>query len=258
MGTATSLALAEAGAQVVAVDYVADRLEDTEARLAAIGASCVPLLADVTDRDAVNQVVQTAAAKTGRIDYLVNVAGGTQPGDSCRLEDYPEDLYDQVMALNLNYVLVAAREAAKYMIRQGSGGGIVNFSSVNALRAAPFHAAYGAAKAAVISLTRTMAVEWGQYGIRVNAIVPGNVATPRSTPLRKGGYELSNPIPRLANPEELASVVLVLLSDLTSMVTGQAWVIDGGMTAHSPAGRLERWEKRLWDDEQERQRHGSK
>jgi NAD(P)-dependent dehydrogenase (short-subunit alcohol dehydrogenase family) len=227
---------------VIAVDFEQARLDDTEARLAAQGSPCITILANVRDVGAVESAVATAIESAGRVDHLVNVAGGNQNGEWSPLEKYPDRLWEDVMGLNLRYVVVSGREVAAHLIERGAPGSIVNFSSISALGAAPFHALYGVAKAGILALTKTMAVEWGRYGIRANAIVPGSVATPRAD--RPGSDDLAaawNPIPRRCRPDELAGAVLFLLSDLSSAITGQEIVVDNGVSARHPNGGIERF-----------------
>ena len=124
------------------------------------------------------------------------------------------------------------------MLEQGTGGAIVSIASVSGLSSAPLHAAYGAAKAGLIALTRTLAVELASSGIRVNAVAPGAVLTPRvaerQTEERRAESARSIPMARYAEPEEIAKAVVFLASDLASYVTGQTLVVDGGATAQFP------------------------
>ena len=147
--------------------------------LAASGLGCEPFTADLMDAGAAAQVVDQVLARMGRIDILVNVAGGTRHHQWSPLEDSPDSLFRDVFALNLDYVLRVSADTARHMIARGDGGAIVNFASISALHGAPYHGPYGAAKAAISAITETMAVEWARHRIRVNAIAPGSVRTPR-------------------------------------------------------------------------------
>ena len=243
IGTYTSLALAEAGAQVIAVDKSLELLADTERQIEQIGGYCYGILADVLQPNELRNAIRRSIEEAGPIHCLVNVAGGMLRGQWHRTDLYPDNTYDEVLGLNLRYVFTACREIGRHMIEEGVEGRIVNFASVSGIAGAPYHGPYGAAKAAVMSLTRSMAVEWGEFGIRVNAIAPGTVATPRN--LYKAGSEEHarswNPIPRRLEPEELAAVTLFLLSDLSSGITGQVLTVDLGASARFPLGGIERY-----------------
>jgi NAD(P)-dependent dehydrogenase (short-subunit alcohol dehydrogenase family) len=231
IGTAVSRAVAEAGGAVVALDNDADGLEVARDAVEGAGARFVGLVCDVRDEDQVDAAVQTALDGFGAVDGLVNVVGGTRASQWQRLTDYPVDDFEAVFALNLRTALLTSRAAARVMLEQGRGS-IVHIASVSGLTAAPFHASYGAAKAALVSLTRSMAVEWGRRGVRVNAVAPGTISTPRD---QAGPADPERdhvlPLGRRGSAEEIAGAVLFLLSDLAGFVTGQALAVDGGATA---------------------------
>ena len=246
MGTHTALALVEAGARVVAVDYLDERVRETEEQIAEVGGECVGITADVRDRTALKNAIAEAVAAVGQLDGLANVAGGTRPGDYFPVDKYPDDVYDEVMALNLSYVLVSSREVARHMIDRGIRGSIVSYSSIGAL-CSPYRGPYSAAKEAVIALTRTMATEWGPVGIRVNAVAPGMVRTPRIQALAGGVDDYAKvwvPLGRMCESDEVAAAALFLLSDLSSVITGQTIVADGGASTRSTLGHLSRWADR--------------
>ena len=246
IGTQTSLALAEAGATVVAVDVSEEQVRDTEARIAAAGGRCAGHVADARDAGAVARIVQESWDEHGAIDHLVNVVGGSRRGQWRRAEEYPEDMFDAVIEFNLRTHFLACREVGRRMIEHGVAGSIVNFSSIAGLHMLPYQIGYGAAKAAVINLTRALAVEWGPHGIRVNAIAPGGgIDTPRvMTPESRRedpiyGPANWNPLARSLDPEELAAAALFLVSDLASAVTGQTLTVDAGVTSRMPSGGLD-------------------
>lgn len=246
IGTDTALCLAEAGARVVAADWIEERVDEVVALLADRGHECVGLVADARDPEQANDLVARSIEAVGALRGLVNVVGGTQPGTWQRMEDYTDELYDEVLNLNLRTAFLTTRATARHMLEVGDGGSIVNFSSVSGLRAAPYHGLYGAAKAAVGSLTRTMAVEWGYSGIRVNAIAPSRVQTPRV--VRGGGTReeaIANPLRRNIEVREVANVALFLISDMSSALTGQTYNVDAGVTAESPAGPAKAFAVRL-------------
>lgn len=244
IGSAVTRALAEAGATVAAVDVTDELNEATRLDLAASGWNCETFQADLTDAGAAAQVVERVLKRMGRIEILVNVAGGTRHHQWGPLEDTPDGVYRDVFALNLDYVMRLGADAARHMIARGGGGAIVNFASISGLRSAPYHGPYGAAKAGVSALTQTMAVEWARHGIRVNAIAPGSVRTPRVLAFTGGGDPQADADGRRSvTPEEIAHGVLFLVSDLASGISGQTLTIDAALSCANPAGHLFHFEK---------------
>ena len=172
---------------------------------------------------------RATVAELGRVDGLVNVVGGNQPRHWQRMVDFPMTEFDEVLDLNLRYAVLTSQAAARAMVEQGIAGSIVHIASIAGLTASAYNAAYGAGKAALISLTRSMAVEWGQYGIRVNAVAPGTISTPRdSAGADDAARDRVLPLGRRGTAEEIAGAVLFVLSDLGGFVTGQTIVVDGG------------------------------
>lgn len=228
IGTATSLALAEAGAAVTAVDVIPERVKDTEDRITAVGGKCLGIVGDVQRKDVIQDVVKETVREFGTIDYVANIAGGSKPGQMLETLTFPDEMYDEIMNLNMRWAFLMCKEAAQVMAGNDSGGSIVNVATIGGLTSCPTQAAYGAAKAGLMSLTRTMAIEWAPKGIRVNAVAPGVVLTPRSAGAERMGGVI--PIGRVCEPEEIASGMLFLLSDMGSGVTGHTLVIDGGAT----------------------------
>lgn len=236
IGTATSLALAEAGASVVAVDILEDRVKDTEKRIAAMRKTCLGIVADVRKKAEVERVVAQALKQFGAIHCVANVAGGMQADQWGELLGYGEAQFDQVISLNLRYVFLVCQAAANSMVQRKIKGSMVSVASVSGIASAPYHGPYGAAKSGLMALTRTMAVEWGPYGIRVNAVAPGAVKTPRVLAMRSSQTmdqqaKETIPIGRPCDPEDIAAGILFLLSDLAGAVSGQTLVVDGGATA---------------------------
>lgn len=210
MGTETALALMDAGAIVVGVDISAEQLDKTDQRRA-LQHEFIPMVADVTDVEQIDGVINTAWERFGTLQHLVHVVGGTRPNQWSSLIDCPEGLFEDVMNFNLTPVFETCRRFARKMIEGDVQGSIVNFSSMSAVNGAPMHGAYGAAKRAVRSLTQTMALEWGRYGIRVNAVAPGATARSRS------GAKLDptwNPLLRGAELDQVAAVALFLVGPL--------------------------------------------
>ena len=243
IGTHTSLALAEAGAIVAAVDVVEERVRDTERRIRSGGGKCVGYVVDARDASAVGKILDEIWRELGPIRHSVNVVGGSFPVHH-RAEEYSDELFEDVLSLNLKTQFQSSREVAKRMIQHGVGGSIVNFSSVAGTHGAPYQVAYSSAKAAILAMTRTMAVEWGPKNIRINAVVPGGVRTPRimaraGQAARVGTvFDLATwaPLGRLCEPEEVAAAALFLISDLSRMITGQYLIVDGGVTTRPPFG----------------------
>jgi 3-oxoacyl-[acyl-carrier protein] reductase len=235
IGTAMALALAQAGADVGTVTYVAEHAAQTEEQVRGLGRRCVSVVADVTDAAALGAAIATVARELGPIRHLVNVVGGALADDWWRTSEYDLDAFDRIVARNLRYAVMSCRDVAHALIDAGLTGSIVNTSSV-AARGVPLLAAYGAAKAGLESFSRTMALEWAPYGIRVNLVAPGTVKTPRA-----GNDDLSEaaqaiPLRRRGEPTDIADAALYLLSDLASYVTGHTLVVDGGMSVGSPGG----------------------
>lgn len=242
IGTATARMLAEADAHVVAVDRTDALVDETRAMVTGIGAKCLGITVDLRNPSQSMSIVETIRREIGRLNLVANIAGGTQQGQWLRLDRTPDEVYESVFALNLDYVFRVCRDAARLMIDGNNPGAIVNVASVSAFASAPFHGPYGAAKRAVEALTQTMAVEWGAYGIRANTVMPGAIRTPRAVstgaPLDARQKEWA-PLGRPVEKEEIASAVMFLLSDSSSAITGQTLAVDCGMTARCALGSLD-------------------
>jgi len=235
IGRACALALAEAGARVACLDVDPTRAEQVAAELRAAGADATAISGDARRRPDVEAAVAGAAEKLGGVDVCVDIIGEARWGRVLELSD--ED-WDASFDLVLRHLFLLAQAVGRRMVDQRTGGSIVSIASVSGLSSAPRHAAYGAAKAGVIALTRTLAVELAESGVRVNAVAPGAVLTPRvaqsQTAERRAESARSIPMGRYAAPEEIARPVVFLASDLASYVTGQTLVVDGGATAQFP------------------------
>lgn len=229
IGQATAVRLAREGAKVACLDRSATGLEQT-AKLIADGASeALPIDCDISDERAVESAVSEVVARFGRIDALCNIAGILRADHTheLRLEDW-----NQVIGVNLTGTFLMCRAALPHLLQ--TRGAIVNMASTAALGSHPWMAAYAASKGGIISLTRSLSVEYVKQGLRVNAICPGGVKTPihKSLSLPKDvDYELLKralPYNGFAEPEEIAAVVAFLASADASYLNGIEIRVDGG------------------------------
>ncbi len=226
-GWFTSLALAEAGAAVACIDIDEQRAEHIAGEIVSRGGNAVPIIADMTDPEQVGRAIDDAVAALGGVDVCVDIIGGATWS---KVEDFTTQLWDAAIHYNLNQVFYLFQAAARCMIAQGSGGSLVALASVDGIASATYHAAYGAAKAGVISLVKTFADELGRYGIRANAVAPGNVGSGNEDqPPHEYAVNGINP---LAAPRahDVANAALFLCSELAARITGQTLVVDGGAT----------------------------
>ena len=233
LGRSCARRLGADGFAVVVNDVCAESAEQTAAMLAAAGAPARVVAGDVGDESALVECVTVATADLGRLDAVINNAGYGRPGT---VADTSDDLLDEMVSVNIKGVLHGMRAALPAMVAQG-GGSIVNIASTAALRAAADRAAYGAAKAAVLALTRSAAVENARHGIRVNAVCPGPIHTPaleRFVP-DFDFYCGQLPMRRPASADEVAAVVSFLVGPDSTYVSGVALPVDGAMGARLPA-----------------------
>lgn len=231
MGERSSLRLAEAGAHVAVVDLLRERADKVAAEIVANGGKAVALTADVTDEASTVAALEAAEAALGPVDVMITVIGLGVWG---QLLDFTMEQWMDSHRLNLTSFFLPARAVARSLVKNGKPGAIACVSSVSGLTAAPNHGGYGAAKAGMINLVRTMANEWGQYGIRVNAAMPGAAATPRlgeMSPEALVKFREMLPLQRPAEPDELAKALVFLVSDMASYITGDNLRVDGGWTS---------------------------
>jgi NAD(P)-dependent dehydrogenase (short-subunit alcohol dehydrogenase family) len=235
IGEACARMFAAAGAQVACLDSDAGRRDAVVEELRRSGGEAIPIECDVRRRAEVEKAVEQTVESFGGVDVCVDVIGEARWGRVLELSD--ED-WDDSFTLVLRHVFYLTRAVGRQMLAQGSGGAIVSIASVSGLSSAPLHGAYGAAKAGLIALTKTLAVELAASGVRVNSVAPGAVRTPRLMEITTEEHRTESarhvPLGRLGEPEEIAKVVLFLASDLSSYVTGQTIVADGGATAQFP------------------------
>lgn len=244
IGTAACVALASAGATVIGLDTSATGRATATEELAASGGTFEVLDVDVCDNDQMRACVGDVEERHGPVDGLVNVVGGMRRDHWGRLDEVPWDAIRDLLRANLEAPVATSRVVASRLRHHRRPGAIVHVASVAGLTGMPYGSIYGAAKAAVINLTRSMAVEWGPAGIRVNAVAPGSIVTPkvgrerfdRHGPGDKGEGSLAGaahvvPLRRRGTPDDVSGVVAFLLSDLASYVSGHTVVVDGGMLA---------------------------
>jgi NAD(P)-dependent dehydrogenase (short-subunit alcohol dehydrogenase family) len=234
MGESTAMRLAEAGCDVAVVDLDIGRAEKVAGQVEALGRRAVPIACDVLDDKAVVAMVDEVERSLGGLDVMASIVG--QAVWSGVLDLKPEQ-WDLDHRRNLRYFFVVAQAVARSMVSRGVGGAITAVSSVSGIGGAPGHAAYGAAKAGLISLVKSMAVELADHGVRVNSIAPGVIRTPR-TLLNPNAAAFDEqirqsliPFKRQGETDEIAKAILFLSSDLASFVTGQTLAVDGGWTA---------------------------
>jgi NAD(P)-dependent dehydrogenase (short-subunit alcohol dehydrogenase family) len=195
------------------------------------GAEYATIITDVREEDAVDQAVAQATRRLGPLHGSVNVAGGMALAQWSPLLTTKAETFDQVIALNLRGAVLTSKAVAAHLAEQGTGGSIVLIASTVGLQGMPFGVAYAAAKAGVMSLARTAAVEWGPLGIRVNALAPGSIKTAKNaatTPAEDTPEDRAAvPLGRRGVPDDIAGPVLFLLSDLAAYVSGQVIASDG-------------------------------
>jgi NAD(P)-dependent dehydrogenase (short-subunit alcohol dehydrogenase family) len=232
IGTSTARRLGEAGATVIAVSRSAEKLEKNISPLISQGLSLVPVTADVSTDEGVTAVMAAVRRTEGALHGLVNVAGGAAVTTWMRATRVSRSDWRALFNQNLETMFFMSAAVAGELRDKGLPGSIVSVSSISGMNTAPYHLAYGAAKAAVVAVTRTLAVELAPDNIRVNAIAPGTTVTPGS-----GAYIDDDPerdrraiaMGRRAQADEQAGPILFLLSDLASYITGQTILVDGGL-----------------------------
>jgi NAD(P)-dependent dehydrogenase (short-subunit alcohol dehydrogenase family) len=235
IGQAIAVTLAEAGADLALVARGEEGLAATAEQVAGHGRKAFVIAADMTDADAVSRAVATAIEQLGHVDIVVNNAGGSNfmvPFLELRLPGW-----DKLLRLNLTSAMYVCHAIGRHLAERGRGS-VINVASVAGLTASPLVSPYGAAKAGLISLTKTLAVEWAASGVRVNALCPGWTATELNRNLwddeaASKATIASVPMQRWGRADEMTGPALFLASDASSYMTGQVLVVDGGQTALS-------------------------
>lgn len=232
IGRALVHGLAHAGADVAASSRRQEQVEETAGEIERIGRRTLRVASDVGDRQSLEALLAAAVERFGKVDILINCAGKTKRAPTL---DYPEELWDDIIETNLTGTLRGCQVFGRHMIERGYGR-IINIASLSTFVALFEVAAYAASKAAVASLTKSLAVEWSKHGVNVNAIAPGVFRTPLNSALLDGTdrgreFKLRTPMGRFGNVEELAGAAIYLASDAASFVTGEILVVDGGFLA---------------------------
>ena len=241
IGKAISLGFAQCGADVCVADVSPAAAEETAAQIKALGRESLACRVDVTDNAQVCAMAEKAKQTFGHIDILVNNAGGAS-GPTFRIGRVmriSERDWDDTMAVNVKSVVLCTKAVAGYMLEQKKGS-IINMASITGQYPWAGMPAYSAAKAAVISLTKSLAMELAPH-VRVNAIAPGLVETPRTSKNRRPeqlGQLLTNvPLERMGQPEEVADLAIYLASDVADWITGTIVNVDGGQVWMTEGGR---------------------
>jgi len=235
IGRIIAVALAAAGADVAIAARSQDGLAETAREVTALGRKAFVFPLDVTRQEDVATTVTEVIKMLGRLDIVFNNAGGSNfmvPFLDMRVSGW-----EKVLRLNLDSTVYVCQAVGPHLRERGSGS-VINVASVAGLSAAPGLGPYGASKAAVVSLSRTLAVEWAPFGIRVNALCPGWTATDLNKHLwggpDAGDATVANvPMRRWARPEEMAGPAVFLASDASSYMTGQVLIVDGGQLTNA-------------------------
>src|SRR5437763_2839498 len=235
VGAATALALASDGYDLVISATRAENLKQTVASIEHLGARTVPIMLDLRSRPSIEQAIAAAVTAFGHIDLLVNNAGTNLR--RLAVDVMPAE-WDDMIAVNVTGTFLLTQQVGRHLIERARGGAIVNIASTQALVGAPERSTYGIAKAAIVQMTRMLAVEWASHGIRVNAVAPGRMLT--ASPSRAGtGADPKYmeamlkriPLSRFCTAEEVAAAVAYLAGPSAASITGQVLVLDGGLTA---------------------------
>lgn len=242
MGGAVCRLIARGGGAVIALDFRQDYLDEIAAEVRAFGGICHTFVADLTDPAQCEAAIPAVLERFGPVDGIANVAGGTRAEEWMPLDETPADSFWQTLQFNFGYAFTLCRDLAAEWIRTERRGAIVNVGSVSAKDGAPWHGPYGAAKSGIIALTRTMANEWHEFGIRANSVSPGAVMSERvvekAAAMSQRVKDSRDPgVPVIVTPpQELAQAIVFLLSDLASGVSGQNLTVDRSLSTRFCGG----------------------
>jgi NAD(P)-dependent dehydrogenase (short-subunit alcohol dehydrogenase family) len=233
IGRALAIGFAQAGADVAIISRTAADLEQVAEEIRATGQAAYPIVANVRSREDIERAIATLWEQAGRIDILVNNAGMNIRSQALEVTD---DEWETIMQTNLKSAFLFSQLVGKRMKEQGSGR-IINIASVGGHVALRTGVVYGATKAAMIQMTKILALEWGKYGIQVNAIGPWYFNTPLTEklladPVYLGEIVSRTPLQRVGELQELVGPAVFLASDAASYITGQTLFVDGGMTIY--------------------------
>lgn len=231
LGQGMALGLAEAGANLVLVDIL--DMAETKQQIERLGRRCKLITADLSTKESVDSIIDQTLEAMGSLDILVNCAGIIRRAP---LLEFSEKDWDDVMNINLRTLFFLSQAAARVMVKQGRGGKIINIASMLSFQGGILVPSYTASKSAVMGLTRLMANELAPYGINVNAIAPGYMATDNTAPLRADPVRSKAildriPAGRWGEPEDLKGVVVFLASSASDYVNGYTIAVDGGWLA---------------------------
>lgn len=234
IGHSIAMALAEAGSHLVLCSRSRDELESVAQEVRALGVKALVAPCDVTDAGQVQAAVDAAISEFGAIDVLINNAGMTIKKPA---EEVPLDEWQKVIDVNLTGVFLMAQAVGRQMLKQGHGS-IINISSIAAKTAITGSLAYCASKGGVDMVTKGLAVEWAERGVRVNGLAPAYTETPLVKAITDAKADFADrvkartPMNRMARPEEMVGAAIFLASDASSYITGETIMVDGGWTAN--------------------------
>ena len=229
IGTAIARLVASEGAFVTAVDRDQTALDQAMAAIESAGGKGQRCLIDATRAEGAHEIMALASRGGPSPHGLVNVVGGLPVTRWASLLDYTEENLDALLQSNLKVAFLTSQAFARALSEKKQPGSIVQIATIAALQAMPFGAGYATSKAALLALARTMALEWGPLGIRVNAVAPGTIQVPKNAGSGETGKDRAViPMGRRGSPDDIAGAVLFLLSDLSSWITGQLLPVDGG------------------------------